>query len=174
VRLHELPAPLTRETIAAHHRDDYFMHHVAVAARAPYTMTVARALALRIFRTGDYRRFTDVYFDRNHRSGSGVLARRLIDRLVQIASGRGARVLVVLMAHPNQTNLDSAEYDSFAADLRRRGSICVADTKPHLRDRARALGGTLPTAPRGHHDAAGHRLIAEDVLAQLRTCGIAP
>jgi hypothetical protein len=172
LRLHPIPEPLTREAIAAHHAGDHFMQRVATPVQFPYTFAAAKALSLRLFSVDDYRRHTDIYVRTDHRSGSGVIARRLIDRMAATAGTRNSRVAVVLMPHAERLTTESAPHDEFAEELRRRGGLCVIDTKPVLRDHARTLGGKLPTEPRGHHAPLGNRLIADAVAAGLRACGI--
>jgi hypothetical protein len=172
LRLRPIPEPLTREAIAVHHAGDHFMQRVATPVQFPYTVAAAKALWLRVFNIDDYRRHSDIYARTDHRSGSGVIARRLIDRMAATARARNARVAVVLMPHAERVTMESAPYDEFAADLRRRGDLCVIDTKPFLGDHARTLGGKLPTEPKGHHGPLGNRLIADAVAAGLRACGM--
>jgi hypothetical protein len=170
--LHPIPQPLTRETLAEHHRDDYFLRRVATPAQFPYTLAVARALYVRVFRTDDYRGNAEKFFDTADPSGSGVLARRLVDRFVSTAQQRGSRSVVVLIPHPQRLMIDSDAERAFIADLRRRGDVCVVDTKPGLREHARPYGGRLPAQPEGHHSPFGNRLIADIVATGLHACGI--
>jgi hypothetical protein len=173
-RLHPIPQPLTRQTIAAHHAGDYYMRDVGTAATFPYTLSAGRAIYLRLFRTDDYRRHTEKFLDPAHPSGSGVLARRLIDRFARTAHSRGARLVIVLFPSMNQLLVDNAQENRFADDLSRGKETCLIDLKPMLREHARLLGGKIPTAPKGHYTALGNRWIADAVAAGLETCGIAP
>jgi hypothetical protein len=174
LRLHSRPEPMTRDTVADHHSIDYYMRHVATAVTFPYTLAAARAGYIRLARTDDYRRNTEKYFDPAHPSGSGVLTRRLIDRLAEKVRQRNARLAVVLIPIPSRLAADTVWEEQFAADLRRRTEICVIDLKPRLREHARPLGGVLPTAPQGHYTAGENRVIADIVASGLRACNIAP
>jgi hypothetical protein len=174
LRLHPIPDPLTRETLAAHHGDDYFIHRVATPARFPYTLAVARAFYVRVFRTDDYRGDAEKYFDAGDPSGSGVLARRLIDRFARTAQQRGARPVVVMFSHPQRLMIDSSAELQFIAELGARGDLCVIDLRQVLRAHARPFGGKMPMEPSGHYTAMGNRLIADAVAAGLGVCGIAP
>jgi hypothetical protein len=174
LRLHPMPDPLTRDTIAAHHAADYYLRRVSTAMEFPYTTTAARALHVRFARTDDYRRDTEKYLDPAHPSGSGVLLRRLIDRFAETARRRNERLAVVLIPGPRRLMTDSSWEQDFTDDLRRRGDICVVDLKPPLREHARPLGGRVPTEPIGHYTAMGNRWIADAVAAGLINCGIAP
>jgi len=173
VRLHPIPDPPTRQSIAAHHLGDYYMREIATVARFPYTLTAARGIYRRLVKTDDYRRHTEKYFDAAHPSGSGILARRLIDRFAQAARWRSARFAVVLV--PNRGRLsDDVWSDQFARDLTGRGDTCVIDLKPLLRQHAGSVAGTLPTNPQGHYTALANRWIAGGVADGLGACGITP
>jgi hypothetical protein len=172
LRLHPIPEPLTPETVAAHHAGDYYMRHVSTAMTFPYMLTAGRALEIRLMRIDDYRRNTDKYLDPAHPSGSGILVRRLIDRLGQTARQRNARLVIVLVPDTGRLMIDSAWEKEFLDDLRGRGEFCVIDLKPFLRDHARPLGGKAPRAPHGHYTALGNRWIADAVAAGLGNCGI--
>jgi hypothetical protein len=174
LRLHLIPEPLTRQTIAAHHAGDYYMRDVGTAAKFPYTLTAGRGIYLRLFRTDDYRRHTEKYLDPAHPSGSGVLARRLVDRFAQTARQRRARLVIVLFPNMNQLLVDNAWENQFADDVSRGGETCLIDLKPTLREHARSLGGKIPMAPRGHYTVLANRWIADAVAANLATCRIAP
>ena len=169
LRLHPVPEPLTPETIAAHHVGDYFMRQVVTEVTFPYTLTAARMLFRRLF--DDQLRRRENYLDSAHPSGSGILARRLIDRFAQTTHRRGARLVVVLIPHPGRPLLDNARESQFADDLRLLADTCVVNLRPFLRDAARPL---LPSAPHGHYTAWGNQLIANAVTAALRTCDIRP
>jgi hypothetical protein len=172
LRLHPIPRPLTRESIAAHHEHDYYMRHVTTPVTFPYTVASVRAIYLRLVRTDDYRRQAEKYFDRVHPSGSGVLTRRLVDRFAGTAHQRNARPAVVLIPSPDRLLADTVWEEQFADDLRRRGDLCVIALRPHLR--SNAPSGKLPTAPQGHYTASGNRLIADAVAEGLAQCGIEP
>jgi hypothetical protein len=174
LRLHPIPSPLTREAVAVHHLGDYYMREVATVAKFPHALAAARGIQLRLARTDDYRRHTEKYFDPAHPSGSGILARRLIDRLAQAARGRNARLAVVLVPSAGRLLTDDIWTGEFARDLADRGDICVIDVKPVLREYARSLGGKVPTAPQGHYTAAANRWIADGVAAGLGACGLPP
>jgi hypothetical protein len=172
--LHPIPHPATREAVAVHHAGDYYMREVATAARFPYSLAAARGIYLRFARSDDYRRNTERYLDPAHPSGSGILARRLIDRFAQTAQRRNARLAVVLIPGTGRLEDEDVWTHEFVRDLTSRGETCVIDLKPILRDHARALGGKLPVAPQGHYTAAAHRWIADAVVAGLAACAIAP
>jgi hypothetical protein len=171
LRLHSIPDPLSREMIAAHHAGDYYMRHASTAMHFPYLMTAAQALHIRIMRTDDYRSNPEKYLNPEHPSGSGMLARRLIDRFAQIARQRNARLAVVLIPYPGRLVIDSPWERQFADDLGGHAEICVLDLKPALREHARPLGGKAPQAPAGHYTAIGNRWIADAVASGLRDCG---
>jgi hypothetical protein len=174
IAMQSIPQPLTRAAVAAHHAGDYFRRRVATPARLPYTLAVARAAFVRVFRTADYRGNAEKYFDPADPSESGVLARHLVDRFARAAQQRGARAIVVMIPHPHRLMIDSTAELQFIAELGARGDLCVIDLKPALREHARPLGGKLPVAPQGHYTATGNRLIAEGVTAGMRACGVAP
>jgi hypothetical protein len=173
LRLHPIAEPATRAAIAAHHIGDYYMRDVATVARFPYTLTAARGIYRRLAKTDDYRRNTEKYLDPAHPSGSGVLARRLIDRFAHAARQRNARVAVVLIPSTSRLLADDVWTDQFARDLTGRGATCVIDLKPVLREHARTLGGRIPTAPQGHYTAEANGWIADGVAAGLGACGLA-
>jgi hypothetical protein len=174
LHLHPIPRPPTREAVAAHHGGDYYMREVATAAEFPYSLAAARGIYLRFARSDDYRRNTERYFDPAHPSGSGILARRLIDRFAQTAQRRNARLAVVLIPAAGRLEADDVWTNDFARDLAGRGETCVIDLKPSLREHARALGGKLPVAPQGHYTATTNRWIADAVAAGLAACAITP
>jgi hypothetical protein len=172
LRLHPIPEP-TREAIAAHHLDDYYMRDVANVATFPYALTAVRGIYRRLVKIDDYRRHTEKYLDPAHPSGSGILARRLVDRFARTAVQRNARLAVVLVPSTGRLLVDDVWTDRFARDLTGRGETCVIDLKPILRQHARSLAGKIPTAPKGHYTALANRWIADGVEAGLGACGIA-
>jgi hypothetical protein len=174
LRLHPIPKPLTVETIEAHHADDYYLRHVATAARFPFMAAAAHAIYVRLARPDDYRGEPNHHVDPGHPSGSGVLTTRLIDQFVQTARRRDARPVLVLLTPAGGLRFDDASEVRFYDALRRRSELCVIDVKPTLREHARALGGTLPTAPNGHYAASGNQMIADAVAEGLGRCRIAP
>jgi hypothetical protein len=174
LRLHPIPKPLTRESIAFHHRHDYYMQHVWTPAKFPYTLQVLHAAYVRVARADEYRLLTDEYWSEAHSSGSGVMARRLVDRLVRKAQGHDSRAALVLMPHVDRLLTDSPHYRQFADDMRRRGDVCVIDTHAALRERARSLGPSGLAAANRHYNALGNVVIADTVAEGLRRCGISP
>ncbi|MFL4971778.1 MAG: hypothetical protein ACJ8FM_14415 [Xanthobacteraceae bacterium] len=174
LRLHAIPEPATRQAIAAHHVGDYYMRDVATVAKFPYALTAARGIYLRLVKTDDYRRHTEKYLDPAHPSGSGILARRLLDRFAHTAQRRNARLAVVLVPSIGRLLVDDVWTDQFARDLTGRAETCVIDLKPILRDYARSLAGKIPTAPKGHYTAQANRWMADGVAAGLGGCGITP
>jgi hypothetical protein len=172
LRLHPIPEPRTRQTIAAHHLGDYYMRDVATVATFPYALTAARGIYLRLVKTDDYRRHTEKYLDPAHPSGSGILARRLVDRFAQTARQRNVRLAVVFVPTTGRLLVDDVWMDQFARDLTGRGDTCIIDLKPVLRQHARSLAGKIPTTPKGHYTALANRWIADGVAAGLGTCGI--
>jgi len=93
LRLHPIPKPLTRESIAAHHAHDYYMHEIWTGSKFPCAFQVAHAGYIRVARRNDYHLLSDGYWSVSHPSGSGLLARRLIDRLAQTARERNGRLV---------------------------------------------------------------------------------
>jgi len=172
LRLHPIPQPLTREAVAAHHADDYYMNHVWTANRFPYSFQIASALYKRVLRAAEYRLLTDAFWGEAHPSGSGVLTRRLVDRLARAARTQGKQVAIVLMQHVDRLSADTPHYDTFADDMRGRGDVCVIDTKPVLRTQANLVGRQALRATNGHYTPLGNRVIAEIVAAGLDQCGI--
>jgi hypothetical protein len=172
LRLHPIPVPLTREAIAAHHANDYYLRHGWTTPGFPNAIQVARAAYATTMRWLEYRLRTEAFWDAAHPSGAGVLTRRLIDRLVQAARGRNEHLVIVLMPILNRLLSDTPEYDRFADELRRRGDICVIDAAPSMRAHARLVGINALSAPGQHPNALGSRLIAEAVAAGLDRCGI--
>jgi hypothetical protein len=172
LRLHLIPRPLIREAVATHHAGDYYMHHVWTALRFPYSFKVASALYKRVLRAAEYRLLTDAFWGEAHPSGSGVLTRRLVDRVVRRARAQGKQVAVVLMQHVDRLAADSPHYDKFADDMRARGDVCVIDTKPVLRTQVNLVGRPALRAPNGHYTALGNRVITEVVAAGLDQCRI--
>jgi hypothetical protein len=169
LRLHPIPKPLTRDAIASHHAHDYFRSHVWTPAKFPYTLQALRAAYVPLARADEY----DKHWSEAHPSGSGILARRLIDRLVRAAQERGSRVALVLMTHVNRLESEISYYNEFADDMRRR-DVCVIDTRAMLREQARAHGWRALAAPNMHYNALGNAIIAETVAAGLARCGISP
>jgi hypothetical protein len=174
LRLHTIPRPLIRETVAVHHAGDYYMHHVWTALRFPHSFKVASALYKRVLRAAEYRLLTDAFWGEAHPSGSGVLTRRLVDRVVRRARGQGKQVVVVLMQHVDRLTADTPHYEKFAEDIRARGDVCVVDTKPVLRAQVNQVGRQALRAQNGHYTALGNRTIADVVAAGLAQCGIKP
>jgi hypothetical protein len=174
LRLHPIPQPLTRESVVTHHANDYYMHHVWTALRFPHSFQVASALYKRVLRAAEYRLLTDAFWGEAHPSGSGVLTRRLVDRVVRAARGQGKQVVVVLMQHVDRLAAAAPHYDKLAEDLRARGDMCVVDTKPVLRTQASEVGRPALRAPNGHYTPLGNRVIAEAVAAGLAQCRIKP
>jgi hypothetical protein len=172
LRLHPIPEPVTRESIAAHHAHDYFMNNVWTAYKFPHTFQMLRALYLRVLRAAEYRLLTDSFWGEAHASQSGILTRRLVDRLVRSAHGRSKHIVVILMEHVDRLPADTPHYGKFADDLRGRGDVCVIDTKPVLRRQAGMVGRQALRAPKRHYNALGNRVIAEAVAAGLERCGI--
>jgi hypothetical protein len=172
LRLHPIPAPLTPESIAAHHVDDYYRQHDWTTPAFPNLLQVARATYRTAMRMLEYHRQTDMSWDAAHPSGSGVLMRRLVDRVVRTSGGRNQHVVIVLMPIPDQLLQETPHYDEFAADLRRRGDVCVIDTAPDVRAQARRLGVAALSAPGKHPNVLGNRVVAEAVAAGLARCGI--
>jgi len=173
LRLHPIPVPLTRQAIAAHHAEDAFRRDVWTELKFPYTLAAAHAIAAKIAGGDRYALFDDRFWDVAHPSGSGVLARRLIDRLAQATRKRNAKLIVVMLPHVDRLLAESPHYDRFTDDLRPRANICVIDTKPALRAQARAGGLDSLAAPRRHYNALANRLIADAVRAGLDDCSFA-
>jgi hypothetical protein len=172
LRLHPIPAPLTREAIAAHHANDYYMHHGWTTPGFPNMVQVARAGYATAMRWLEYRRRTDLLWSAAHPSGSGVVIRRLVDRVVRTSNGRNKHVVIVLMPIPDHFLQETPHYERFAADLRRRGDVCVIDTAPAVRTQARQVGVMALSAPGKHLSALGNGVVAEAVAAGLDRCGI--
>jgi hypothetical protein len=172
LRLHPIPQPLTREKVAAHHANDYYMNQVWTPLRFPYAFQIVRALNGRVLRAAEYPLLTDSFWGEAHPSQSGVLTRRLVDRLVQAARGRSKHVAIVLMQHIDRLSADTPHYDKFTGELRGRGDLCVIDTKPILRTQVNLVGRQALRAPNGHYTALGNRMIAEAVAAGLDQCGV--
>jgi hypothetical protein len=172
LRLHPIPQPVTRESIVAHHAHDYYMNHVWTAYRFPHTFQMLRALYRRVLRAAEYRLLTDSFWGEAHPSRSGILTRRLVDRLVRSARDRSKHVAIVLMQHVDRLQADTPHYDKFANELRGRGDVCVIDTKPILRTQASLVGRQALRAPNGHYTVLGNRVIAEAVAAGLDQCAI--
>jgi hypothetical protein len=172
LRLHPIPAPLTREAIAAHHANDYYMRRGWTTPGFPNVLQVARATYRTAMRMLEYRRQTDTFWGAAHPSGSGILMRRLVDRVVRTSGGRNKHVAIVLMPIPDQFSQKTPHYERFAADLRRRGDVCVIDTAPTVRAQARQVGVAALSAPGKHLNALGNRVVAEAVAAELDRCGI--
>jgi len=170
--LHRIPAPLTREAIAAHHVNDYYMRHGWTNPGFPNVVQVARATYATTMRWLEYRLLTDAFWGTSHPSGSGVLIRRLVDRVVRASRGRNKHVVIVLMPIPDDFSDDTPHYDQFAEELRRRGDVCVIDTAPTVRAQARLVGVAALSAPGKHLNAPGNRVVAEAVAAGLDRCGI--
>jgi hypothetical protein len=174
LRLHPIPQPLTRETVVTHHAHDYYMNLVWTAYRFPYSFQVASALYKRVLRAAEYGLLTDAFWGEAHPSGSGVLTRRLVDRLMETTRRQGRQTVIVLMQHVDRLASDTPHYDKFADDLRTRGDVCVIDTKPALRAQASQVGRQALRAPNGHYTALGNVTIADVVAAGLAQCGIKP
>jgi hypothetical protein len=173
LRLHPIPKPLTRDLIASHHAHDYYMHEVWTRSKFPYALQVAHAGYVRVARAEEYRLLSDAYWGVSHPSGSGVLARRLVDRMARTAWQRN-RLAVVMLPHVDRLLLASPFYDEFSDDLGKRGDICVIETKPVLREQGRAGGLDSLRAPNRHYNAFGNKLIAEVVATGLQQCDISP
>jgi hypothetical protein len=171
LRLHPIPSPLTRDSIASHHAHDYFRQHVWTPVKFPYTLPALRAAYLKAAGGADEY---DKHWSEAHRSGSGILARRLISRLVRNAQGRNSRVALVLMTHIDRLETDISHYKQFAEDMRRRGDLCMIDTQAKLREQARLDGWQALAAPQKHYNALGNAIIAETVAEGLARCGISP
>jgi hypothetical protein len=170
--LHPIPNPATREAIAAHHANDYFMHNGWTTQGFPNVIQVARAIYGTVTRSIEYRLLTDAFWDTNHSSGSGVLARRLLDELIRTARRRNTHVVFVLMQIVDRLSEDTPHYDQIADELRRRGDVCVIDTRPSLRAQVQMVGVKALSAPEKHYNALGNRVIAEEIAAGLTRCGI--
>jgi hypothetical protein len=173
LRLHPIPDPLTRQSVAAHHANDYYMQKVYTPATFPYTVAALREIYLWMTGFDDYRYGREKYLDSAHPSGSGVLARRLIARFAQTARHRNARLVIVLIPGTRSPLIDTPLEQQFASDLRRSGEACVIDLKPALRRHVDELGGTIPHEPAGHYTPLGNRWIADIVGSGLAACGIA-
>jgi len=130
--------------------------------------------APRVAHRDDYRLLSDNFWDAAHPSGSGVLARRLIDRLAQASRKRNARLVVVMLPHVDRVLVKTPAYDRFADDLRRRGDVCVIDPRPLLYEQERQLGADTLAAPNRHYNALGNRLIADAARDGLERCGLVP
>jgi hypothetical protein len=170
LRLHPIPQPMTRETVASHHAHDYFMQHVWTGLEFPYTLQALHAIYVRVARADEYRLLTDAYWSESHPSGSGIMARRLVDRLVRGARNSNSKVVLVMMQHVDRLASESPHYRRFADDMRRRGDVCVIDTLGVLRDEARAVGPAALAAPNKHYNARGNAIIADAVAAGLARC----
>jgi hypothetical protein len=170
--LHPIPAPQTREAIAAHHVNDYYMRRGWTNPGFPNVVQVARAAYATTMRWIEYRLLTDAFWSTAHPSGSGVITRRLVDRVVQASRRRNKHVVFVLMPISEEFFRETPHYEQFATDLRRRGDVCVIDTAPAVRAQARQVGAAALSAPRKHLNALGNRIVAEAVAAGLDRCGI--
>jgi hypothetical protein len=170
--LHPIPSPLTRETLEAHHAGDYYRRHVATGVTFPYTAAAARAAYVKLTGSDGDRLRTETFFDQAHPSGSGILVLRLVDRLAQTARRRGARLAVMLIPSADRLKYDYASEEKFIGSLRQSSDVCFIDLKSPLREHARVLGGTLPTAPKGHYNVVTNGWIADVVAAGLASCGI--
>jgi hypothetical protein len=171
LRLHPIPNPLTRESIASHHSHDYFMQHVWTPLKFPYTLQALRAAYVKVaIDDGGY----DEFWNETHPSGSGILARRLISRLVRAAQGRNSSVALVMMTQLDRLSTEISHYNQFANDMRRHGDVCVIDTQPMLREQARLRGWRALAAPKMHYNALGNAIVAEAVAEGLTRCGISP
>jgi hypothetical protein len=174
LRLHPIPTPLTREAIAAHHAHDYYKNRVWTELKFPLCVCSRTSDLYTVARTDDYRLLTDSFWGAAHPSGSGMLARRLVDRLAQATRESSGRLAVVLLPHVDRLSSDNSQYDRFADDLRRRDDVCVIDTRPTLRRQAAVLGVKALSAPNKHYNVFGNRLVAEAVVAGLHQCNIWP
>jgi hypothetical protein len=150
----------------------FYRRRVFTVAKFPYAFAVARAIYVRLFRAQEYRLATDAPWGTGHPSGSGVLARRLVNRLAQDVETRNGRLAVVLLPHVDRVFTASPLYDQFADALRRAGRVCVIDPRSALRERMRVAGGDLFKTPSKHYSAFASRVIAEAVAAGLSRCGI--
>jgi hypothetical protein len=170
LRLHLIPNPLTRESIATHHSHDYFMQRIWTPVKFPYTLPALRAAYVSVARADGY----DEFWSEAHRSGSGILARRLISRLIRAAQGHNSRVVLVLMTHVDRLETEISHYKQFGDDMRRQGDLCVIDTQTKLREQARLRGWQALAAPHKHYNALGNAIIAEAVAEGLTRCGMSP
>ena len=174
LRLHPIPKPLTRDAIAAHHANDYFMHHVWTARKFPYTLQVLRAGYKRVVRPDEYRYYPDEYWSESHPSGSGILARRLVSRFVDGVQKQNGKVALVLIPPAEFLEHHNPHYTRFVDDMHRRGDVCVIETQPGLSEQTRKIGPKALEAPLGHYNVPGNVVIADIVEAGLSRCGIAP
>jgi hypothetical protein len=128
----------------------------------------------RLLRAAEYRLLTDAFWGEAHPSGSGVLTRRLVDRLAGAARSQGRQIVVVLMEHVDRLAADTPHYEKLVDELRARGDLCVIDTKPALRAQAGQVGRQALRATNGHYTTLGNVTIADVVAAGLAQCGIKP
>jgi lysophospholipase L1-like esterase len=169
LRLHQIAKPMTRAGIATHHAGDYYMHHVWNVAKFPNFVQLVQAGYRRVIKTN-----TEMHWGVEHPSGSGVLARGIVNRFVRTAKEHNSRAAVVLMPHVYRLLGEYPSYDAFADDLRQRQDVCVIETKSILREQARLYGPESMSAPGTHYNALGNQLIADAVANGLRRCNISP
>ena len=164
-------APISRESIAAHHKLDFY-EKFWTPLRFPFSISVVSAVYKHFFWP---RMTTDIFSGNPRFEPVMAVSYKILAAADAMTNGRGARLVIAMIPTPADAANGRASYENMIPALNRAApNACVIDLHPALHDLSMKIGVDMIHSKRGHYNAPANKVIAETVAKGMFDCGIVP
>jgi hypothetical protein len=164
-------APVTRENLAAHDEYDFFKPFWT-KLEFPYSFSVAEALYKKISKP---RLSANILLGGSYWKPVLKVSYKILTEMDEAAQKRGAKLIIVIMPHPQDLVRGHAPYESTMNDIKAATkNSCLIDPYPALYQLGQKIGAENTHGPKGHYTPEGNEVIAEAIVKGMADCGITP